>query len=373
MYVFAPYFVQKMFPSTLIFLISLELIAGNSPPLETALWRPETVVWEAQHAEKDASFRGLCAVSAQVCWVSGTGGRVLRTTNGGATWDVVGPPHSEELDFRDIEAWDEKTAVIMSSGELDRIYRTADGGQTWELVFEHPEREAFFDGIAFANRDLGWLMGDPVAGRLLILQTTDGGRSWTELPANRLPAIQEGEAGFAASGTNLTVGSEPGSLAIALGGAPQGKRFTASRVVITTDEGRSWVANSVPIARGEASGLFSLCCLSERRWVAVGGDYQQPNTTTETAAWSEDNGKTWVAVTEQPPSGYRSAVAKALAAEGKIALVAVGPNGTDQSSDFGKSWQRVSDEGFHTLDFTPDQQAGWAAGAGGRISRWRGN
>lgn len=362
-----------MFPSSLFFLISAKLFATSLLAFQAVNGDPAPAVWELQHSEKEGSFRGLCAVSAQVCWASGTGGTVLRTTDGGKSWKSVGPPSSEALDFRDLEAWDENTAVIMSSGDADRIYRTEDGGESWTLVFEHPQREAFFDGIAFANRELGWLMGDPLAGRLLILQTSDGGRSWAELSADRIPAIAEGEAGFAASGTNLTVGAELGSLAIALGGAPAGKQFENSRILFTEDSGRSWREQTVPLVRGEASGLFSLCRIDDRHWVTVGGDYRQPDAANQTAAWSEDQGKSWFAVSQQPPSGYRSAVAKAVGSKGEIILLAVGPNGTDESKDFGKSWKRVADEGFHTIDFTPDQQAGWAAGAGGRIARWRRN
>ncbi|MCE2790829.1 MAG: WD40/YVTN/BNR-like repeat-containing protein [Planctomycetota bacterium] len=360
-----------MFPYKPIFLITLLFFVSELPAQETGLKASGQAVWELQHEEKGASFRGLSAVSPEVCWVSGTGGRVLRTRDGGETWDAVGPPACEELDFRDIEAWDENTAVVMSSGELDRIYRTTDGGQTWELVFEHPQRAAFFDGMVFANRDLGWLMGDPLAGRMMILQTTDGGRSWAELSAEQLPIVEEGEAGFAASGTNLAAGPRVGSLAIALGGAPAGKHFESSRILFTNDGGRSWEAWSVPIVRGEASGMFSLCCVDDRRWVTVGGDYRKADSTAQTAAWSENSGRTWFAVSQQPPSGYRSAVAKTLSAKGEVSLIAVGPNGTDESTDLGKSWRRVSEEGFHTIDFNPDQKAGWAAGAGGRIARWR--
>jgi photosystem II stability/assembly factor-like uncharacterized protein len=352
------------------FWINLTLLVFLNGALPT-YGQTEKVVWEASSSGKTVSFRGVCAISAQACWVSGTKGIVLRTTDAGKTWESVGPANCESLDFRDIEAWDELTAVIMSSGEEDRIYRTEDGGKTWSLVFEHPNRAAFFDGFAFADTNTGWLMGDPIDGQLLILKTIDGGRTWTELPRERLPAIEAGEAGFAASGTNIAAISSD-SFAIALGGAKPGDEFERSRIVSTKDDGVSWTVQIVPLRRSEAGGIFSICRLSTDSWAAVGGNYKQADVTSQTAALTRDGGISWKSVNASSPSGYRSCVAAGLDSSENPILITVGPNGTDTSRDQGETWQRAADEGFHALDFSPDRKAGWAAGSDGRIARWRG-
>ena len=44
-------------------------------------------------------------------------------------------PEAEQLDFRDIEAFDGITAVIMGVGEPGLILRTEDGGANWRTVF----------------------------------------------------------------------------------------------------------------------------------------------------------------------------------------------------------------------------------------------
>ena len=106
-------------------------------------------VWELQNSGVATSLRGLCAVSETCCWASGAEGTVIRTTNGGKSWRTVGPPDAEAADFRDLQAWNELTAVIMSAGDVDRLYRTEDGGISWTLVYEHPEPGAFFDGMSF--------------------------------------------------------------------------------------------------------------------------------------------------------------------------------------------------------------------------------
>src|SRR3954471_14512489 len=73
-----------------------------------------SVSWRITPTGSSDQFRGLAAVSAQVAWVSGEKGTVLRTTDGGATWADVSPPEAAGLALRDIEAFDAKHAVTLS-------------------------------------------------------------------------------------------------------------------------------------------------------------------------------------------------------------------------------------------------------------------
>lgn len=46
---------------------------------------PAHAQWQRQAIATDADFRGLCAVSEKVAWVSGTRGTYARTTDAGKT------------------------------------------------------------------------------------------------------------------------------------------------------------------------------------------------------------------------------------------------------------------------------------------------
>ena len=48
--------------------------------------------WQLTPTGSSARLRGLSVVSASVVWASGSQGTVLRTVNGGATWQNVSPP-----------------------------------------------------------------------------------------------------------------------------------------------------------------------------------------------------------------------------------------------------------------------------------------
>ena len=95
--------------------------------------------WEPQQSGTRARLRGVSAVSPQVAWACGARGSVLRTVDGGATWQSLTVPGAGELDFRDVQAVTDRTAHVLSigAGELSRIYQTTDAGATWDSVPIH--------------------------------------------------------------------------------------------------------------------------------------------------------------------------------------------------------------------------------------------
>ncbi len=126
-----------------------------------------------------------------------------------------------ELQFRDVEAFDARRAVVLAIGEGEdsRVYRTDDGGSTWTETFRNPDARAFYDCLTFFDPRHGLAMSDPVDGKFRILSTRDGGRSWTVLPDTGMPPALEGEGGFAASGQCL-VSSGPRDVWLATGERP---------------------------------------------------------------------------------------------------------------------------------------------------------
>src|SRR5436190_18293639 len=125
--------------------------------------------WTVQDSGVKGRLRGVSAVNEKIAWASGSRGTVLRTIDGGATWQKLTVLDSEKLDFRDIEAFDANTAYILSigEGEASRIYKTTDGGQHWNLQFTNKNPKAFFDAIAFWDVNNGIAMSDPVDGKFL--------------------------------------------------------------------------------------------------------------------------------------------------------------------------------------------------------------
>ena len=149
------------------------------------------------------SIRGLCVVNDQVIWASGSRGTVAKSTDGGKTFTFQQLKDYQKSDFRDIEAFDDKTAVMLSSGTPAYILKTIDGGETWKEVYQNLDTAYFLDGMDFWNNQKGMIVGDPINGKFLLLQTYNGGDTWNLIDEKYLPKAKKGEAVFAASGTSI--------------------------------------------------------------------------------------------------------------------------------------------------------------------------
>ncbi len=335
-----------------------------------------------QHSGTAASLRGIDTVDGNVAWASGSRGTVLRTVDGGAHWtSCAPPPGAEQLDFRGVQAFDARTALVMSSGngDLSRVYKTADGCATWKLVFTNPDApEGFFDAIQFSRPAEGWILGDPVKGHFFLATTQDGGETWLQSKADGLAAATSGGA-FAASNQSLLL--LPSGLVFGGGGGHlfRGVWPQCSQSTSYNDPGqcldRIWFHSALLPVGGEAStsGIFAVAD-DAGTLIAVGGDYAALDSATHIAARSTDDGLTWKASATEP-HGYRSSVAYHPVLK---TWIAAGPNGTDISADDGRNWTPLRPD--PAQGDTADADRNWnalslpfAVGPGGRIGRLRAN
>jgi photosystem II stability/assembly factor-like uncharacterized protein len=329
--------------------------------------------WIDLHSGTTSGLRGIDATAKGVVWASGADGTILRSVDEGTTWNKCAVPQgAAKLDFRGVQASDPETAVVMSSGkgDLSRIYKTVDGCKTWKLVFTNPDASGFFDAIRHVTGKQFYLLGDPVDGKFAMFFSQDGGDSWfaTDDPGLDAPP---GASAFAAS--NSALASLGPFLAFGTGGTSGAAVYTTYAKCATgkSDETcpLAWRRVAVPVGVATASGgVFSVAGRTTTAmngkltviWVAVGGDFSQSGSSSNTAALSTDGGATWTAAT-QGPAGYRSALTYSAAN-----WLTVGPGGTDLSVDNGKTWKPV-----------PGEAGGWnavsmpfAVGPNGRIGHW---
>ncbi|WP_438290243.1 WD40/YVTN/BNR-like repeat-containing protein [Streptomyces sp. HUAS TT7] len=320
-----------------------------------------TPAWEPKDTKSDARFRGLAAVSRSTAWVAGAKGTVLRTSDGGRSWQNVSPAGAADLEFRDVEAFDGRRAVVLAigEGEASRVYRTEDGGATWSESFRNTDPKAFYDCLTFFDPRHGLAVSDPVDGKYRILSTADGGRSWKVLPDKGMPAALPGEAGFAASGQCL-VSSGPRDVWLATGGGATG------RVLHSSDRGLTWTAAESTIPAGDpARGVFGLAFRDRTHGLAVGGDYRAGQASPRAAAVTGNGGRAWRQAAT-PVAAYRSGVA--WLPHSRSSALAVGPTGTDLTRDGGRTWRTVDTGSYDTVDCAADGGC-WAAGEKGRVAR----
>jgi hypothetical protein len=310
--------------------------------------------WDLEDPPTTADLRGVYNVGAGIVWASGTHGTVVRSEDGGYLWQACSiPPGAENLDFRGIQAFDENTAIVMSSGkgDLSRLYKTTDGCRSWKLVFTNPDKEGFWDAIQFSkaprgktDRCFGVVVGDPVDSHFPLFLTMNCGDSWERQIRESPAALAAGEGLFAASNSSLLV-QGPSSRTFVTGGKGGAREISFLVGRDDTDQpdplkvapgakqfrfvSRGWHVSSLPnTTPSESSGAFSI---AERDGfsVIVGGDYSKPALG---MSWYEGKYNDWK-ISKTPPHGYRSAVA--YDPDRKL-WVTVGPNGTDVSTDDGK-------------------------------------
>lgn len=302
------------------------------------------------------SFRGLSVVNDRLLWVSGNKGTVGRSTDGGKSFQWMTVKGHEKRDFRDIEAFDAVTAVILAVDSPGLILRTFDGGESWQEVHRDNRSGIFLDALHFLNKDEGMAVGDPIDGKILLLRTADGGRSWQSYP-NTYPAPMEGEAFFAASGGNIVTLKKAETLFVS--GGKQSRVFYAGQ------------AFELPLKQGETSTGANAIALKHpnrkrggRHWVVVGGDFAKDKEKDGNFCFSRDGGASWQQASK-PPQGYRSGITYVRGNN----LIACGTSGVDWSRDGGRNWTLISSVGYHVVQKAKDGKAVYLAGGNGRIGK----
>ena len=298
------------------------------------------------------SMRGLYNVDENIIWASGTGGVVMKTMNN-KDWETFFNPKFQLLDFRDIHAFNENEAIIMSSGDGCEIYKTKDGGKTWLKVYENKEKGIFFDGMDFWDNKNGIAMSDPINEELYMIETKDGGETWQKVTSN-IPKTLKGEACFAASGTSIKCVGDS-TVYIGTGGGEQ------SRVFMSFNRGKSWQVVNTPMRNGEASGIYALTFIDDKNGVAVGGNYIDSLSSVGNCIITSDGGKSW-RKPKKSPKGYQSCVAT----NKNGTLIACGSLGIDISYDKGNNWKHISNDAYHSCVLNNNK--GWLVGKNGKMA-----
>ena len=325
---------------------------------------PPRLEWTAQTSGTKARLQAVFAVDERVVWASGVEGTYAVSEDGGDTWRTGRVPDADELQFRDVHAFDARTAFLLAAGdgEASRIYMTRDGGADWSLLFVNLDPAGFLDCLDFWDRRNGLVYGDSIDGVLFLLRTGDGGQTWGRVGEEHLPAAADGEGGFAASGTCVDVA--PGGRAWIGTGAGG-----AGRVLRSVDGGLSWTGAETPIVRGELAGITSVVFAGEDRGFALGGDLQRPDERTANVARTTDGGVSWELGGALPFDGAAYGGAFAARGGGASTLVAVGPGGLGYSLDSGATWTLGHEAELWSVDFG-DPDTFWAVGPEGAIVRF---
>jgi hypothetical protein len=298
------------------------------------------------------SLRGLSVVTDKIIWASGSNGTVAKSIDAGQTWKWITVKGFEKTDFRDIEAFDDKTAIIMGIDSPAYILKTIDGGEIWKTVYQNNTKGIFLDAMDFINDKIGVVAGDPINGKFFIARTNDAGNTWVEDIFDKCPTADSGEACFASSGTNIRMLTYNKSILVSGG--------LASHLFLNT------VKLNLPILQGiESSGANSIAAKNSKMLIVVGGDFNSKDSIVKNCYISKNGGRTWLNPIKSP-SGYRSCIEYLY----KNTWITCGLNGSDFTKDNGMHFNVISKESFHTCRKAKHGQSVYFTGSNGRVGKF---
>lgn len=238
-------------------------------------------------------------------------------------------------EIRDLEK-SGSALIAMHSGDNGKLaIIQLDGGVKMLALPEW--KGVFLDGLDILGKR-AFLMGDPVNGKFSLFHSADGGYNW-ERCEGEISAI-EGEAGFAASGTNVQILNDSTYVFVSGG--------LKSRFFKSTDNGQTWSIVDLPYYPGESIGGYSLCFANDSTGLIVGGDYKDAELGKNSCFYTSDGGASWYN-SQKTVRGYRSCVYYT-----NQVFYACGTNGVDFSVDNGKTWIPFADGSYFALGSTND-------------------
>lgn len=317
--------------------------------------RPEAITVKSFSLK--SSIRAIEVVNDSTLWFAGSNGKYGRIINDQIEIDSIS--HEGQLPhFRSI-AYNGKHIFLLSIESPALLYKIdPDRKGSVQLVYKETGPKVFYDSMTFLDEQNGIAIGDPVENCLSILTSKDAGDHWTRITCDMLPEIDEGEAAFAASNTNIA--AYEGQVWVATGGA-------RARVIKGDQKFENWKASETPISQGgKMTGIFSIDFYDHNTGIIMGGNWEEKQNDSKSKAITLDGGESWSLAGDKSPPGYISCVQFVPGKSGKQ-LLAVSTEGLYFSDDKAGSWIKILDKGYYSLRFA-DEKTVWLS-ANDRIEK----
>lgn len=269
---------------------------------------------EGTSALEGVFINDVWAIDENTVWAVGVGNVILKTRNGGVTWNrVTAPVQRDIVELVSISIVDRNDIWI--SGSPGIIYHSFDGGDSWSIIQSPIIEHKYLQGIHAINSDVIYTTGGHVGGntRGFIARTLDGGQTWDSI----VPSDNFNKhlwIGVASSDINSI---------IVYGGA--------SYFIHSSDGGQSWVNDSVPNTGGGGTGGADINCLkmldSQTWWGAFDLD---------AIFLTEDAGGNWEKQGPAPPPGNMWLLGLDYYNHDLCVIV-----GSSESSNYGKIIQTI--------------------------------
>lgn len=170
---------RSFFVPTLGSLFLVSAVLGAQPAGRSAAAPQVKGLFEPVGYTEDIRLEDVAFVNVNVGWVVGDAGTILRTTDGGKTWEAQlgGDPQSDAERIRIVHFLDEHRGWAIQGMKL---LHTRDG-ESWEEIGSAPYG---VQHLVFTSPRVGIVAGSPQATHYnpsYMYRTTDGGRTWRQV------------------------------------------------------------------------------------------------------------------------------------------------------------------------------------------------
>jgi photosystem II stability/assembly factor-like uncharacterized protein len=313
--------------------------------------------WTPQNTGTGEDLKDVSFISPSLGWAVGNTGTLIATSDGGLTWrhlrvTYTDPTFGPTTFFGALFGVKFLTAAKgFAVGEDQMIFCTTDGGNTWSLKSSSDTGGTLFD-ICFANSSTGWAVGDQAT----IMKTNDGGNTWFK---QTIP-VSERFSGSDTSNILQAVASPDGNRVCAVG--------IGGWVVVSSNGGATWTRrNKSP------SVTPSLLNSVYFPTASIGWAAGQSGALIKTT----DGGTTWSLVSPFPVGSHLFGVT-GLPGNSNLLWIAADSGILVYTTNGGTTWLRPGDlaggrwavatSNVNALWFV-DNQHGWAAGDKGMMLR----
>ncbi|MCX6294709.1 MAG: C10 family peptidase [Bacteroidetes bacterium] len=169
-------------------------------------------VWIRQNSSFPAASRGIDEIDildANTVWAKGYNGtnptgyirEFTKTNNGGTTWNpgsinFTGSTNYGVSNLFEFDYLNAYACMFPLTGTGGAIVKTTDGGTTWAIQPTATFTNSWADFVHFFDANNGVAVGDPATSTtdFVIYTTSDGGTTWTQVSTGSLPNSLSGEA-----------------------------------------------------------------------------------------------------------------------------------------------------------------------------------
>jgi photosystem II stability/assembly factor-like uncharacterized protein len=181
--------------------------------------------WNPQESGLETALNDVFMIDEYAGWIAGNGGEILWTADGGATWNAASTPTGADLNK--VYFTDASTGYCCGTGGT--MLKSTDGGVTWFSLSSGTGND--LSAVVFVNSTEGWAVGE--GGK--IIRTANGGTSWS----------------------NVSSPTSDDLMDITFVGESDGWISTATGNVLKTEDGASWQQVVTPVSTSLRSISFA--------------------------------------------------------------------------------------------------------------------